>query len=129
MKKNVDIILTNALVLTMDEEFNQYPAGAIAVQENNIVAVGPADEITKEFEANEESESNEFTDNNNEFESNNSDSFENSDDNFSDMAGLDENPGFGGDDSDSTKMITGFAKFVIFNFLCILFSVKRNPCD
>ncbi len=53
MPKSVDVILTNALVLTMDEDFKQYTSGAVAVQGNNIVAVGPADEITQEYTANE----------------------------------------------------------------------------
>jgi len=53
MPKNVDIILTNALVLTMDEEFNQYTPGAVAVQGDSIVAVGQADEIAKNYTAKE----------------------------------------------------------------------------
>ncbi len=40
MTKTVDFLLTNAHVLTMDEEFNQYNSGAIAVQGDSIVAVG-----------------------------------------------------------------------------------------
>ena len=53
MSKTVDTILTNALVLTMDQEFTQYPSGAIAVQGDSILAVGPADEIAKEYSAKE----------------------------------------------------------------------------
>jgi 5-methylthioadenosine/S-adenosylhomocysteine deaminase len=53
MSKNVDVILINALVLTMDEDFNQYTTGAVAIQGDNIVAVGPADEISKEYTADE----------------------------------------------------------------------------
>ncbi len=53
MPKPVDVILTNALVLTMDEEFHQYTPGAVAVQGDGIVAVGPADEITSDYKAKE----------------------------------------------------------------------------
>jgi len=53
MSKNVDVILTNAFVLTMDEDFTQYASGAVAVQGDSIMAVGSADEITKEFTADE----------------------------------------------------------------------------
>ncbi len=49
MPKSVDVILTNALVLTMDEKFTQYSPGAVVVHGNDIVAVGPADEISKEY--------------------------------------------------------------------------------
>lgn len=53
MTKTVDYILTNALVLTMDEAFNQYDPGAVALQGTDIVAVGPADEIAKAYSARE----------------------------------------------------------------------------
>ena len=53
MSKNVDIILTNALVLTMDEDFTQYVSGAVAIQGDNIVAVGDQNEINKEYTAKE----------------------------------------------------------------------------
>src|SRR5574342_1201237 len=53
MAKSVDFILTNALVLTMDEEFHQYGHGAVAVQGENIAAVGTAEEISGEYAANE----------------------------------------------------------------------------
>jgi 5-methylthioadenosine/S-adenosylhomocysteine deaminase len=51
MPKSVDVILTNAFVLTMDEGFKQYTSGAVAVQGDSIVAVGPIDEITQEYTA------------------------------------------------------------------------------
>ena len=38
---NVDLILSNALVLTMDENFNQFEPGAVAIRDNKIAAVGP----------------------------------------------------------------------------------------
>jgi 5-methylthioadenosine/S-adenosylhomocysteine deaminase len=40
MTKSCDILLTNALVLTMDSDFTQYPAGAVAITGHSLVAVG-----------------------------------------------------------------------------------------
>jgi 5-methylthioadenosine/S-adenosylhomocysteine deaminase len=54
MSQNViDLILTNAIVLTMDEEFHLYENGAVAIHGPNIFAVGSADEITKTLHAKE----------------------------------------------------------------------------
>jgi 5-methylthioadenosine/S-adenosylhomocysteine deaminase len=53
MTQTVDIILTNALVLTMDEKLTQYEPGAVAVLGDSIIAVGPEDEIQKEYSATE----------------------------------------------------------------------------
>ncbi len=47
--KTVDILFTNAHVLTMDEQLNQYNPGAIAVNGDCIIAVGPEFEITNEY--------------------------------------------------------------------------------
>jgi 5-methylthioadenosine/S-adenosylhomocysteine deaminase len=41
----------NALVLTMDENFSQYLPGAVAVKGDSIVAVGPEEELKKEYAA------------------------------------------------------------------------------
>lgn len=49
----VDLLLTNAHVLTMDENLNQYNPGAVAVNGDSIVAVGPEFEISKEYSGNE----------------------------------------------------------------------------
>ena len=49
MTQTVDILLTNAHVLTMDENLTQYEPGAVAVRGNSVVAVGPEAEITKEY--------------------------------------------------------------------------------
>ncbi len=49
--KTVDLILTNAHVLTMDEDMHQYPDGAVAIQGDSIVAAGPASEITLAYSA------------------------------------------------------------------------------
>jgi 5-methylthioadenosine/S-adenosylhomocysteine deaminase len=47
----VDYLLTNAIVLTMDEGYRQYENGAVAVQGDHILAVGPEKEILEQFEA------------------------------------------------------------------------------
>jgi 5-methylthioadenosine/S-adenosylhomocysteine deaminase len=44
-------ILTNAIVLTMDEAFHLYEPGAVALQGDRIAAVGPADEILAAYPA------------------------------------------------------------------------------
>jgi 5-methylthioadenosine/S-adenosylhomocysteine deaminase len=41
----VNFLLKNAIVLTMDKDFNLYEPGAVAVMGENIVAVGPEDAI------------------------------------------------------------------------------------
>ena len=53
MTQTADIILTNALVLTMDEKLTQYEPGAVAVRGDSIIAVGPEAEITQEYTAHE----------------------------------------------------------------------------
>ncbi len=49
----VDVLLFNAHVLTMDEQMHQYASGAVAVQGDSIVAVGPEDEIRGEYQGRE----------------------------------------------------------------------------
>jgi len=51
MTKKADTLLTNAIVLTMDAEFNQYEPGAVAVKADSIVAVGPQAELEKTYTA------------------------------------------------------------------------------
>ena len=51
--QKVDTLFTNAFVLTMDETLTQFSPGAVAVQADSIVAVGLADDITEEYEAEE----------------------------------------------------------------------------
>ena len=51
MTKNVDLLLTNAIVLTMDEDFNQYEPGAVAVRDDKIVAAGLQEALVEEFHA------------------------------------------------------------------------------
>ncbi len=53
MTQQADLLLTNALVLTMDEKLTQFDPGAVAVRGDSILAVGPEDEIKKEFAAKE----------------------------------------------------------------------------
>ena len=51
MTQPADIILSNALVLTMDQNFAQYFPGAVAVKDDAILGVGHEEEIKKEFSA------------------------------------------------------------------------------
>ena len=53
MTQPVDTLFLNAHVLTMDEKLTQYQHGAVAVRGNSIVAVGPEEEIKKEYSAKE----------------------------------------------------------------------------
>ncbi len=47
--EKVDLILTNAVVLTVDEDFNQYNPGAVAIKGDKIIAIGVEDKILKSF--------------------------------------------------------------------------------
>ncbi|HNS60122.1 MAG TPA: amidohydrolase family protein [Anaerolineales bacterium] len=49
----VDILFLNAHVLTMDETMTQHKHGAVAVTGDSIVAVGPEDQIKKEYSGKE----------------------------------------------------------------------------
>lgn len=49
----VDYLLTNALIVTMDEEYRLFDPGAIAIVGDSIKAVGPQAEIEANFEASE----------------------------------------------------------------------------
>jgi 5-methylthioadenosine/S-adenosylhomocysteine deaminase len=51
--KTVDLILTNAIVLTMDEDFHLYEPGAIAISGEKIAAVGLAADIQAGYNAKE----------------------------------------------------------------------------
>ena len=45
--KNVDTLFINAIVLTMDEEYNLFRKGAVAVSDDKIIAVGTAESIAE----------------------------------------------------------------------------------
>src|ERR1041384_3508379 len=47
MTQQADTLFTNALVLTMDENFTQYNPGAVAVKDDKIIAVGI--QVEREF--------------------------------------------------------------------------------
>jgi 5-methylthioadenosine/S-adenosylhomocysteine deaminase len=49
MTQEVNTLFTNALVLTMDENFTQYFPGAVAVKEDKIIAVGNEGDLKKEY--------------------------------------------------------------------------------
>jgi 5-methylthioadenosine/S-adenosylhomocysteine deaminase len=49
--KDIDLILTGGEVLTMNEGFDLYSPGAVGVEDGAIVAVGPADEVTASYQA------------------------------------------------------------------------------
>jgi len=53
MTQQADIILYNALILTMDQNLTQYFPGAVAVKADSIIAVGNEDDIKKECSAQE----------------------------------------------------------------------------
>lgn len=48
-----DIILTNGTVLTMDDDYTAFSPGAVAIAEDRLAAVGPADEIEAAYKAGE----------------------------------------------------------------------------
>jgi len=53
MPKTVDTLFTNAIVLTMDTEYHIYEPGAVAVDGDSIVDVGPMGEIEAAYTAKE----------------------------------------------------------------------------
>jgi 5-methylthioadenosine/S-adenosylhomocysteine deaminase len=53
MTESADILLTNAIVLSMDEDLKQYDPGAVAISGESILAVGPEDEICQTYKADE----------------------------------------------------------------------------
>jgi 5-methylthioadenosine/S-adenosylhomocysteine deaminase len=53
MIQTVDKLLTNAIVLTMDDKLNQYEPGAVAIQDDHIVAVGTEADLCQAYDAGE----------------------------------------------------------------------------
>ncbi|MGH2521021.1 MAG: amidohydrolase family protein [Anaerolineales bacterium] len=51
MPSPCDLLLTNALVLTMDERFTQYASGAVAITGDSIVAVGAQERVAQAYSA------------------------------------------------------------------------------
>jgi 5-methylthioadenosine/S-adenosylhomocysteine deaminase len=51
--RKVDQILSNAIVVTMDEDYRLFSDGAVAINGDVIVALGESDEILNTFEASE----------------------------------------------------------------------------
>ncbi len=49
--KKADLLLTNGVFLTMDEEYHVFSPGAMAVHEGRIAAIGPQTEVEAGFQA------------------------------------------------------------------------------
>ncbi len=49
--ENVDLVLKNANIVTMDSEYRVLPHGAIAIQDDHILFVGTEEETLKDFSA------------------------------------------------------------------------------
>ena len=47
--ETVDVLLTNAIVLTMDKQFHQFEPGAVAIRGDSIVAVGPEADLLASY--------------------------------------------------------------------------------
>jgi 5-methylthioadenosine/S-adenosylhomocysteine deaminase len=53
MNQTVDLLLTNAILLTMDEQLTQYDPGALAISADRIVAVGAEADLSMAYQARE----------------------------------------------------------------------------
>ncbi len=53
MNNIIDTLLHNAIILTMDTEMKIYEPGAVGISSEKIVAVGPEEEILKNYQAHE----------------------------------------------------------------------------
>jgi 5-methylthioadenosine/S-adenosylhomocysteine deaminase len=51
MSEKTDILLVNAIVLTMDDELKQYDPGAVAISGDSILAVGSDQEMRQKYSA------------------------------------------------------------------------------
>jgi 5-methylthioadenosine/S-adenosylhomocysteine deaminase len=48
---DIDYLLTNAIVLTMDEKFHEYEPGAVAIQGSKIIDVGSSEQLESTYTA------------------------------------------------------------------------------
>jgi 5-methylthioadenosine/S-adenosylhomocysteine deaminase len=53
MTKLADLILTNAILLTMNESYQIYEPGAVAIKNDTIIAVGESTEVMSNYQASE----------------------------------------------------------------------------
>lgn len=53
MPQNADLLLTNAIVLTMDTNYTCFEPGAVAILGESILAAGPEAELHQRFAARE----------------------------------------------------------------------------
>jgi 5-methylthioadenosine/S-adenosylhomocysteine deaminase len=53
MTKEVELLLTGGFVVAMDDDLTTYPVGAVAIDGDKIVALGPAGKLAQQFEAKE----------------------------------------------------------------------------
>jgi len=51
--EKADLLLKNATVITLDEQFHQYEPGAVAISGDSLLAVGAEREIVEQFQAHE----------------------------------------------------------------------------
>ena len=49
--EHADVLLTGGVVVTMNKDYDVFPKGALAVRDNVIVGVGPADKVSSQFTA------------------------------------------------------------------------------
>jgi 5-methylthioadenosine/S-adenosylhomocysteine deaminase len=49
----VNTILTDGIVVTMNQDFDLFPDGAVAIRDDRIVAVGPSEDINAQYSADE----------------------------------------------------------------------------
>ena len=54
MTSNVDILLTGGTVVTMNNNFDIYPDGAVAIRNDSIAAIGPTADLRGAYSAKEE---------------------------------------------------------------------------
>lgn len=52
--KKADLILRNAIILTMDEDYHIFDPGAVVVDGDKILAVGPENDIVEKYETDQE---------------------------------------------------------------------------